>query len=76
MSLTFSYGCWLSLNVSPSKMELLYVSYCLPLLLALSHCFSIIMELLHVSNSLLLLLAFSYCLFSRIALLQVSHCVL
>ena len=37
MSLTVSYGYWLSLTVSDPK-ELLHVSYCLSLLLTVPHC--------------------------------------
>ena len=36
MSFTVSYGCWLPLQLSPSAMELLYVSHCVIRLLAVS----------------------------------------
>ena len=48
MSLTGSYGCWLSLTVFLSAIELLHVSHLLPWLLAV---FSSPMELLAVSVS-------------------------
>ena len=40
MSLSVSYGCWLSINVSPYAIELLHVFHCLLLFLAFSLCFS------------------------------------
>ena len=48
--------------VSLSSMELLHVSHCLLLLLAVSHYLSGTMELLHISLCLLWLLAVSHCL--------------
>ena len=60
MSLTVSHCCWLSLTVFPSAMELLHVSYCLLVLLAVYHCLSGVMELLHISHCLPCLLAVSH----------------
>ena len=37
MIFNVSYGCWLSLTVSPSVVEFLHVSYTLPWSLAISH---------------------------------------
>ena len=59
---TVSYGCRLSLTVSPRAMELLHVFYCLLLLLAVSYRLSGRMDLLHVSYCHQCLLAVSYCL--------------
>ena len=53
MSLTVSYGCWLSLIVSLSTMKLLNVSNCLLLLLSVSHCLYYPKELPHPSMSLI-----------------------
>ena len=60
MSLTVSYGCWLTLTVSPSAMELIHVYHRLLSLLTVSHCLSGPMELLNVSHFLLWLLAVSH----------------
>ena len=67
-----SNSCWLSLTAFPSSMELLFVSRCLLLflavpqcllwLLAVPDCLSNPMELLHVSQCLPLLLAVFHCL--------------
>ena len=38
LSLTVSYGFWLSLTVFTSANELLHISQCLPLLLGVSNC--------------------------------------
>ena len=40
MSIFISHCYWKSLTVFPISMDLLHVSYCLSLLLAVSHCFS------------------------------------
>ena len=84
--ITLSYCCWLSLivflvpcscymslTVSSISMDLLHVSHCLPLLLAVSasaiefvavsNCPSGPMELLNVSHCLSLLMAVSHCLY-------------
>ena len=73
MSLTASYSCWLSLNVSSSSMELLYVCHCLSWLLVVS---SSALELLHVSHCLLWLLGVSHCPLVPMELLHVLHCLL
>ena len=62
MSLTVSYGFWLSHTVSLVTLQFLHVSHCFLWLLACSHCLFGPMELLHVSHCLLLLLVFSHCL--------------
>ena len=83
MSLTVSYGCWLPLAVSLISMELLHVSDCLLLLLALSNFLSGLMEMPHVfhcfswllavSHFLLYFLALSHSFSGLIELLNVSH---
>ena len=60
MSLTVSFGFWLSLIVCPSAMELLHVFYFLLWLLAVSHCLSHIIKMLYVSYSLPWLLVVSH----------------
>ena len=62
MSPTVFHGCWWSLTISSSAMEVLQVYHRLLLLMVLSHCLSDPMEFLHVSHCLSLLLAVSHCL--------------
>ena len=76
MSLTVSYGCWLSFTVSPSVIELLHVSHRLVWLLAFSHCLSGPIELLHVYHCLLWLLTVSHSLLRPMELLHVPHILL
>ena len=59
MSVTISFNCWLYLTVSPTATELLYVTHCLLLLLAVSHGLCSFIELLHVSHYLPWLLTVS-----------------
>ena len=86
-SLSIPVPCSCCMSLSPMAAEfavshclsgpmvLLYVSQCLPFLLAVSHCLSGPMELLQVSHCLLWLLAISNCLSGPIELLAVSHCL-
>ena len=74
MSLTVSHGLWPFSHCLSSPMELLHVSHCLLLFLAVSLTVPpSTMELLQVSHCLLLLLAVSHCPYGPMELLHVSH---
>ena len=75
MTFIVTNGCWLSLTVSPSALELLHISHCLLWLLAVYHYLSDPMQLVHVSHCALLLLPVSHCLSDPMELLHDFHCL-
>ena len=76
MIFTVTYCCWLSLTVSLSTMDLLYVSHSLPWLLAVSYYLYNNIELMAVSHCLPWMMAFFHCLSCPMEFLDVSHCLL